>query len=118
MLGASAECFFGIKICHAPTFSLGVKARQARLERAKRNLKLSDSFGEVTLDFAKPHFQAWLTTVRHQRGRMKLAAQWIFGLSSGTIEQVFRAWRDIKYVEFEKINQELRQKEKEKSCSA
>ncbi|CAJ1381585.1 unnamed protein product [Effrenium voratum] len=88
-------------------------ALQARLKRAEQALKLTDAMAKVSIDFAKPHFHAWITMVRHDRRRKILAARWIYGVGSDTLGKVFNAWRDLKYSEFEAVSRQLQRKEQE-----
>ncbi|CAK8990019.1 unnamed protein product [Durusdinium trenchii] len=88
-------------------------ALQARLARAQQTLKLSEAFGQVGVTFAKPHFQAWVTMVKQDRTRRRLAAQWFYGVSSETMEKIFNAWRGLKHAEYQRVSEELRRKEQD-----
>lgn len=87
-------------------------ALQARLRRAEQTLKLSDSFGQGSADL-KPTFQAWSSLVKRDRKRKIMAARWMYGVGTDTLEEVFRAWRGVKYAEFERVSQLLRRKEQD-----
>lgn len=87
-------------------------ALQARLRRAEQTLKLSDSFGQGTADL-KPIFQAWSSLVKRDKKRKIMAARWMYGVGTDTLEEVFAAWRGVKYAEFERVSQLLRRKEQD-----
>jgi len=99
---------WAVKLCR----STKEFALQARLKRAEQTLKLSDSFGQAQVDL-KPTFQAWSSLVKRDRKRKIMAARWMYGVGSDTLEEVFRSWRGLKYVEYERVSQQLRRKEQD-----
>eukprot|EP00435_Cladocopium_sp_Y103_P018485 s228_g4.t1 len=54
-----------------------------------------------------------LIQVKRDKKRKIMAARWMYGVGTDTLEEVFAAWRGVKYAEFERVSQLLRRKEQD-----